>query len=355
MISFNNQDDDQDQKLITVEEAIDCRKANSRYFNLINQSTQLGITVSQSSSIIGCQLDGSEIIVSEHLLQNHDLEAWAISEKALMKSCNLPWTCHVRGSELLFTIPNGSSVTYDMTNYNEVKTIFRLKTANIQNKVSYFNLRGANDLLPIDGHTILVQCNGNLNRIDVKETKLSRPHRSTILARSLIGDIPFQVTSDNSGQTQDNGETERNSKSQPNDIICDAIFSLEANSHLDHLSFQIQYSNRAVRIEVGSYYNRIETNQASVSSTSSRAKQNLVELGVNPRKASTLTESIQMNEPPQHEEPSGSNSRTGSKAISPNPDEMSTTLKVRVRITNFGICILPLMMKNYHCKYRFEW
>lgn len=351
--TLQRQNDEPKQQTIIVEEAMDCRQANLRFFNLVNQETHLNVTISQASNIVGCSIDGREIVVNDRLCGLNDLESWALCDKALVKMTNLPWGCHVRGSELILTVPNGfPSMTYELNDRNELHSFVKVRGTNMQNKVTYFNLNNTKELTPIDGHTISVQCNGNLNRIQVQDTKLLHPCKSSVLPKTLLGDIPFQLVHHDAGASC-NGQ--RNSNLTQDDlIVCDAIFSLKALSSLDCLSVRLQYGNRVVQVEVNSLNHRHDTNQIQSNPSTSKMRNEPRTSNIGTGQADSMNMSHSTKQT-TNELPASTSSTIDQSLSNSNQDSEAVTIRVRVRITNFGVCILPLMMKNYHTKYSFFW
>lgn len=385
---------------ITVEEAIDCRATDSRFFSLLNTMNRLNIILSNSASLISCTLDGQDIVVDPRLY-NQTHETWAIGDRPYQKFSSLPWFCHVRGTELLMSTSNGSSsIMFELTPFNELNSRVKLKSIFLQNQVTYLNLNNAREKTPIDGHSLVVQCNGNFNRIKYQATKLlcRCNRRSSVLPKSFIGDIPFQLVRHNidcsTNDSQDDLGTEDDF------ILCDSIFYLEATCPLDFLKVQLQFQNRVVLFEVrmstttGNPNSTTAGQSASVSSSTTVAAQS--------RQSSKAQSSdLRMNHAPadfiqppsminfasdsnvqlighdeQHEsdKPNSTISETpstssGETTCVKQPDTNNNTsssiptksavpntiLRARVRITNFGICIMPLMMTSYNCTYRFSW
>lgn len=386
---------------ITVEEGIDCREADSRFFSLLNTKNRLNIIVSNSASLISCKLDEHEIVVHPRLY-NQSHEAWAIGDRPYQKFSSLLWNCHVRGTELLLSTSNGSSsIMFELTLHNELNSIVKLKSIFLQNQVTYFNLNNAKERASIDGHSLVVQCNGKSNRIHFQATKLlCRCNRqSPVLPKSFIGDVPFELVRynfDYNVNHQDDPGTEDDF------IVCDSIFYLEATSPLDFLKVQLQYQNRIVLFEVR--MSPIPTGpnlaamdqSASVSSSTTMpvsnklsAKAQFSDLRNNHAPADfikpvSMIDLIGRDEKLEGQQETGSapnssildspstssseamnirtpdtnnnnnqlntNSTSSTKGTVP-----STILRARVRITNFGICVMPLMMTNYSCTYRFSW
>lgn len=347
LVNPQHRNNDQQLNAITVEEGMDCRQANSRFFNLINQDAKLSVTISQSSSIIGCKMDGQDVILGERILEDHEQETWALCDRALIKATNLSWNCHVRGSELILTIPNATSVTYELNTCNELNSSVKLKSANIQNRVTYFNLKNCQELTLIDGHTLSVKCNGSLNRIQVQDTKLLHPNQSSMLPKSLIGDVPFELVHHDAGYSTIE-EKKKPSTKKVDSIVCDAIFSLESQSNLDNLTVQLQYASRAIKVDVRCSNHRLDPAQPSSSKSKNFPKTECS----NRDPANRKVELSQSDEPPA----SSSSTTTNRSCTNASPPQSGpSTLRVRVRVTNFGVCILPLMMKNYFCRYQFIW
>lgn len=386
---------------ITVEEGIDCREADSRFFSLLNTKNGLNIIVSNSASWISCKLDEHEIVVNPRLY-NQTHETWAIGDRPYQKFNSLTWNCHVRGTELLLSTSNGSSsIMYELTPYNELNSIVKLKSIFLQNQVTYFNLNNARIRTPIDGHSIVVQCSGNMNRIKFQDTKLlcRCNRRSPVLPKSFIGDIPYELVRhhpDYNVNPQDDMGTEDDF------IVCDSIFYLEATSPLDYLKVQLQYQNWIMLFEVrmspipgGSNPTSVDQSAGVSSSTNApisskqSSKAQFSDLRNNHAPADFIRPVSIMNfvndgpQPPAEQEEAGSaaqssllespstsnsgttNARTPdtnnnntpilNSSLSSKGAVPSTILRARVRITNYGICVMPLMMTNYSCTYRFSW
>lgn len=286
---------------LSVEEATDCRDSNMRYFAFTNRKTNIVVTISKSTTFSSCQLNGQEIVLDQrHIKQKH--ETWAISERPLYKMNTQTWSpnCHVRGLELYLSGSSGSSIVCELDKHNEFRMLVKLKSPHYQQPVIYFNLKNARQKLPIDGHTLSIQCSGSMNKLQVQNTQLlcQCNSKSSIIPKSLIGDVPFELVQNNLQQTATNS----NEPLEEDDIIItDAIFSLESTNNNDYVSAQLQYANRGVQVEVRPALT-----------------------------ASSIHQQHQQSQPQQ-----------------------TTTLRLRVRITNFGICIMPVMMSNYNVLYKF--
>lgn len=398
-----NRDHPDESNDITVEEGIDCRQADSRFFSLMNTKNHLNIIVSHCASLLSCKLDEHEIIVDpKYYNQSH--ETWAIGDRPFQKYSSQSWNCHVRGAELLLSTMNGSSsIMFELTPHNELNSIIKLKSIFLQNQVTYFNLNNAKERTAIDGHSLVVQCNGNLNRIQSQATKLlcRCNRRSPVLPKSFIGDIPFELVRhypDPSAFIQpDELGTEDDF------IVCDSIFYLEATSPLDFLKVQLQYRNRIMLFEVrmsplpgGSASLQTLDQSAGVSSSTTAPVSNKLNTKaqfsdlrnnhspadfIRPTSALNLDADDSRIDDDQHEASSAPNSSclespstssneltnprapdtNNNNSSTPNPGNAqkptvpSTILRARVRITNFGVCVMPLMMTNYSCTYRFSW
>lgn len=391
--------------IISLEEGMDCRELNSRFFSLLNHESKLNIIISKTSSLISCKLDGHEIVVDQ-LVYRQAHETWAISDRPFQKIDSLPWNCHVRGAELiLFTSNNSSSIMYELTRQNQLNSIVKLKSIHLQSQVTYFNLKNAKEKVPIDGHTLLVQCNGSTNRIQAQPTKLLCPcnKKSIILPQSLIGDIPCQLFQHYSTQIKDQNN-DRNSYSTEDDmIVCDTIFSLESTCPLDVLKVQLRYANKTLIFETrsnqsglsnGSSSSIAPTNVSS-SSSSNANKKSKTQNTIGPSKTHSSITSNLSTQGLEHigrgigliqpgasgnTEPrvvgsancqsntiyaSTSSSKDTATQNDNNPVKTSksvparsyptTILRIRVRVTNFGVCIMPIMMTNYTCSYQFVW
>lgn len=315
---------------------MDCREA-TRFFYVLNLETNLNVIISKNSSIINFKLDGQEIIVDKRMYdQKH--EAWAIGDRPYQKMASLAWNCHVRGSELMLSASNGTStLLYELTRSNELICVTKLKSIHLQHQATYINLNNAKCKAPIDGHFLVVRCNGNLNRIQAQPTKLlcHCNKSASILAQSLIGDIPLElrqhpttnsfIPSDQFGSLDDL-------------IICDAIFSLESTCSLDFLEAQLQYQNRIISYEV-----------RSVQSTSSVTSQTN---NVSSSTGSTSNSNINTANVADQSDNNCSSASTSTASPASHP---STVLRIRIRITNFGVCIMPYTMTNYTSKYKFSW
>lgn len=464
---------------ISIEEAIDCRNANSRFFSLLNKESFLNIIISEQSTIISCKLDTQEIVV-DRSLYNETHETWALGDRPYQKLSNLVWNSHVRGSELILSSsflnsntinapninnnninnnnnssqPPHTSLYFELTRSNELNCIGKLKTIHLQHQVIYFNLNQATKVkAPIDGHTLAVKCNGNMNRIQVQQTKLLCSCNKLLasknaFAQSLIGDIPCELTQSHLVISNDGHPKADN----PDDIIiCDSIYSLEATCALDFLQAHLQFLNRSIVFEVRSVKSvGISSNNNNVSSsttpastsrnkaTSSRqsaysndyygSSNNNIDLRqqVNPTEpqafqrlpqsstssssssspwASNMTTGPQQHAPGDDSiasssssssatmmnsvklEPQDSSVQSSSTSLSnasatsssnlatssgsneakhqvitndasvkkPSALYPSTILRMRIRVTNFGVCILPYMMTNYTGSYKFNW
>lgn len=309
------------------------------------------------------------------------------------------WNCHVRGSELLLSTTNGSSsILYELTRLNELNSIVKLKSIHLQQQVTYFNLKNAKEKSSIDGHTLVVQCNGNLNRIQVQDTKLlcKCNKKSSILPKSLIGDVPFELVQ-HSVNTSPSGQQDQFSLNEDDLIVCDAIFSLEANCTLDYLQARLQYQNRILIFEVrcvqtpnaAGQQQNVTQNTPTTSSSPQHQK-----VDIKSRHLDHLFESNNQNTVMSTDATSGTVSPAEDCDIKPNIEwlksftdntssptsdqqdkqqkfissssqpsgvpvgpltQPTTVLRFRIRITNFGICIMPFTMTNYTCAHRFAW
>lgn len=332
--------------IITVEEGMDCRQANSRFFSLSNHETHLNVVISKTAGIVSCKLGEHEILVDQSLYdQTH--ETWAIGDRPFQRINALPWNCHVRGAELLLTSSNGtSSIMYELTKFNELNSIVKLKSIHLQHQVAYFNLNNAKQKTPIDGHLLVVQCNGNMNRIQFQDTKLlcQCNKKSSVLPQSLIGDIPFELVQRDAGISPSNNNETKNNNTTPSSgteddiIICDAIFSLESTCPLDVLQVKLSYNEKALLFESRSSSSGLTATTSGSSSNNQNAN------------VSSTTQQSSSGLPHVKRE-KGEHVSEASSAI----PQTSTILRVRVRVTNFGICIMPLMMTNYTSMYRFNW
>lgn len=420
---------------ISVEEGMDCREVNSRFFSMLNQDTRLNIIISKASTIVSCKLDGHEIVVDERLYdQLH--ETWSISDRPFQKINLLPWNCHVRGAELILSVPNGTSTMfYELTPVNELNNIVKLKSIYLQQPVFYFNLNNAKEKSSIDGHSLVVQCNGNMNRIQVQNTKLlcQCNKKALIMPRSLIGDIPHQLTTYSQVNLSTiNSSTSNNSNSSnPNQapgteddqILCDAIYGLESTCPLDVLKVELRFRNRALVLETRSNNKPPPNNPSSTSSSinqqtgvTSSTTTNKADSEANwirstkyqsptaQREISTSNLSIsgshdshfgnqdhsnkrrwssasntltvdssshisnaqqvassnvsicvQANESITTSSPTNSFSKPTSSTATQQLAQPSTILRARVRVTNFGVAIMPIMMTSYSSTYRFAW
>jgi len=363
---------------------MDCRETDSRFFNLINHETKLHITVSKTSTLVSCKLGGHEIIV-DGSLHNQSHETWAIGDRPYQKINSLPWLCHVRGAELFLSTSNGtSSIIYELTRLNELNGIVKLKSIHLQHQVTYFNLNNAKEKTSVDGHTLGVQCNGSTNRIRVQNTKLlcQCNKRSSILPQSLIGDIPFELVQHDANVSIN--DTENSVGTEDDIIVCDAVYSLESTCPLDFLRAQLRYCHRAIVFEVRSLQAGIssnhhssiptstyrcsnnaqsndvqshETQQASSSSNAPDSFENCQAYEssdcVQPREKwlNSLIDASSTTSPARCTSlPSNDNQSTSAMPTSSQP---SAILRIRIRVTNFGVCIMPLMMTNYSFTYSF--
>lgn len=420
----------QQADLITVEEGIDCREANSRFFSLLNHESRLNIIISKNCSFISCKLAGHEIVIDQRQY-NQLHETWAISDRPYQRMSSLPWNCHVRGGELLLsTSNNSSSIMYELTKFNELNSLVKLKSIHLQHQVTYFNLNNAKEKVPVDGHTLVVQCNGNMSRIQVQNTKLlcQCNRKASILAQSLIGDIPFELVRHDASissntcnqQQQQQPNIPTNSGNDDDLIVCDSIFSIEATCPLDCLRVKLQYNERSLLFEARSTaQSSLPTSSNNVTSSTQKGaklfqtnnKINNNDLHHQPNHQ-TQQASSSSNEPPsisgdlqadsnadfkfqdnqwlsslmdsgqqcclaqstRQQQPTTTYGVAGGQKgqldtstndqpvpqlptslSSSTPQHPATILRARVRVTNFGVCIMPLMMTNYACTYRFTW
>lgn len=320
----------------TVEEGLDCRDENSRFFSLLDRDSRLNIIVSKTAAILSCKLDDREIIV-DGSCYNESHDTHALGDRPYQKLNSLPWTCHVRGDQLVLSTTNGSSsISYELIQRNELRTLVKLKSIHLQHQMTYFNLRNTSGKTCTDGHTLVVQCNGGLDKIQAQNTRLSCRCNvnSSIPPQSLIGETPRELRASNF-PVDHNGvvKFEKNClNNDENALVCDAIYSLEATDQSDYISVRLQCSNVGLVVEVrpclvssspGSHANNANAAQNNPSSSTS----------AKPNQGRTSTPNATAH-------------------VSPHP---TTVLRVRVRVTNFGICILPFMMANYRCSYRFIW
>ena len=290
--------------IISIEEGMDCRDSTNRFFFLKNQRTRLQITISKSSIISSCTMDSHEIILdNRQLRQRHD--SWAIGERPTQKMSNQTWVCHVRETDLHLNSAHGS-IVYQLNHYNELGMQARLRSPQLQQPVIYFNLKNAKRREPIDGHTLCVQSSDSSIRLESSTTQLlcQCNRSSSIIPQSLIGDVPFELVRNDNVQL-----AELSNPDEDDILITDAIFSLEARSKTDYIMAQLQYGSRGLQVELRPIVQGFPV--ANIPTTSTI-----------PQPA----ESQQL-------------------AIS--------TLKLRVRITNYGVCLMPVMMSNYYIVYKF--
>lgn len=366
---------------ITVEEGIDCREADSRFFNLFNRTTRLNVIISKNSTILSCKLHDHEVIVSQRPQgQTYNQDTWALGDRPIQRMASLAWNCHVRGTELLLSASNSSSsIIFELNNLNELNIMAKLKSMHLQNQVTYFNLNNARDRVPIDGHTLAVQCNGNLNRIYVQETKLltSSNNRALISPSSLISELPHDLTSFDTKVTTSRSSNQININGD-DDAICDAIYSLESSSNHDFLSVKLQFNRRRLTFEVRAstvtnpQCNQLQQQQqASVSSstgaslitssskilnrnTSPASNDTQPQLSEDSLQATSSTSRLTSSTSVDNQCHLASSSVSGSNSTTTSLHP-ATTIRARVRVTNFGVCVMPLMMSNYNCTYRFNW
>lgn len=330
-----HQDDDETESNVIVEEGLDCRRDNMRFFTLINRESKLNIMISHDSNILNCRLDNHDIVIDKSVLDSSDRGALILDESNTAKSDKTAWNCHVRGPELTFTSSNSSSIKiFELKPANELICYIKLRSTKLQSKFTYFNLKSAKNLESIDGHTILVQSNGNMGRIQAEKAREIIDDRSSILPNSLIGEIPFHLTSNTTEPPRD-GENNDSS----NLIICDAIYSLEPINSLDYLRVQIQYQEKCLEIEI-----------RSSNPNPGAAIKPAANCDINQSEASSSSSDSQKRKVIEPSSISNTKINSTSTGLS---DKMC--LKLRVRVTNFGIAIMPLLMKSYRCKYRFLW
>lgn len=422
---------------IRVEESIDCRSpSNSRLFLMKNLDTVLDITINQNSTITSCRLDGHEIIVNPRLLQQrHD--TWAQNIPSLIANSDtnertnstttyrhhaishrvqtFPWNSHVRGSELILsTSNNSSSILYELTSYNELINTVKLKTIHAQHQPIYFNLNDAKEKESIEGHTMSIQCNGNINRIQVQQTNLvcNCNTFSSMSPRSFIREVPVEIVAHNGLNPITLQPIDNISKINDDDlIICDAIFSLESTCSLDVLIVQLQYQRRKLVIELrcnqvvssqsqstpssssslptSHSSDRVSSSTTTLTSQKSRGStsesKSVSQINIDSRHMPVASEVTSPGDSMQREstqegssskgvksdslsdvqanEPSDSshdNKRTKLSRAQNNTDppaylSHNATLRLRVRVTNFGVCIVPFQMSQYTCSYKFSW
>lgn len=393
---FMPQDEQPAPSPISVEEAIDCRDSNSRFFNLINRDSQLSIIINDNSTLTSCQLAGQQIVL-DRAAYNETHETWALGDRPYQKLSSQPWSSHVRGSELILTSLTNSnnphtSLYFELTLANELNCIAKLKSIHLQHQVFYFNLNlgfrlGTRPM--VDGHTIVVRCNGSLNRIQAQPTKLlCHCNKSApLLPKSFIGDIPYELVSRSrikreSSTTTASQQHDQHDQNEDNFILCDAIFSLESTCNLDYLQAQLQFQNRAVVFEVRSVRSSINPSNTtnsnhqanctnSNSNVSSSTHQQLHQHLPNDLKlanvfappllagladdsgvATSSSSSVPTRPKLEPVEQSTSSTTNNNNVMQSHP---STILRIRVRVTNFGVCLMPLMMTNYTSTWRFSW
>lgn len=381
----NNLDDDDG---ISVEEGLDTRRNYLRYFSLQNPGNRFNIIISKSASILGCLLDGREIVVDTRLYHEQH-ETGAISDRLMQKVSSLQWNCHVRGKELILSAPNGSSnISYSLSPQSQLTSKVKLKSIHLQHQVMYFNLKTATERSDIDGHFLQVYTNSHLNSIQNQHTRLlcQCNTRSTILPESLISQ-PYLLQRNSTVNLHQEGQVKIEDCIREDDVIvCDAIFSLQTTQPSEVLGVKLSFAQRELNITVQS------AQQASTSSENSSRVNNT---GNGHNNTSNLRHSIvtatsssgtgstasattpggdcdvenTINLQQQQQALGGSNQDTtsNSEASASQQAQQSssnnsgakasttTVLRVRVRITNYGICILPHMMTNYLCKYKFAW
>lgn len=315
--------------LVIIEEAMDCRDAKMRYFRHTIVKNHISLILSKNSVLTSCQLHGHEIVIEESQCK-HKHETWAISDRPLHKMNAMTWNCHVRGNELHLTSNNGT-IIYQLHTSNELRMQTKLKSIYFQQPVIYFNLNNAKLKVPIDGHKLLIQCNGSLSRIETTNATLRCQcnTKASIIAKSLIGEVPLELLRN---CTPLNELANANNQQTANDTLCkltpdeddlivtDAIFSLESTSQNDYLRAQLQFGMRGIQIDV-------------------RPSQ-----GIN-----------QNNNTNQNNANNSSNNNTTGGASNQQKQSVTTILRLRVRVTNFGVCIMPIMMSNFCVSYKFYW
>lgn len=341
-------EDDTPQPRINIEEGLDCRKDNMRFFSMINQDTKLGIVISHDSSILSCNISGHEIVIDKTNLRQPDREASCLDDQAPLRVDRTSWNCHVRGPELSFT-SNNSMKIYELKSSNELNCIVKLRTFKIQNKPTYFNLNNAKDMSTIEGHSISIQCNGNMNRIKAQHTRCTQRDRPSTLPISLIGEIPLQLVTNRPRPHLDQNSDD--AQENANLIICDSIYSLEATNSLDYLRVQLQYLEKSVEFEIRSSSNLPNNQSSSINgstgqgaSSSSSSSSNLVDMPQERKSVDIESNDVVTN--------SNNCDNPVDNSASSN---FKTTLKLRVRVTNFGVAMMPILMKNYICKFKFVW
>lgn len=408
----NRDDNSAQDDVISVEEAIDCRLANSRFFSLVNNKSLLNVIIATDSSITSVNIGGYETVVKKDYY-NELHETWAIGEKPYQRLTNLNWNSHVRGSELVLSSLSGNSVSssliYDLTRQNELNCLAKLKNIHLQHKVQYFNLNPASSTsrTAIDGHMIAIRCNAGFHRIQTRMTKLlcQCNNSSPVSPQSLIGDIPYELRQ---YQTTETSTSSTQNNLGDDFIVCDAIYSLESTCTLDFLQAHLQYGNRILVFEIQSVKSTTNAGQSRGLSSNGGIFNNY---SLNNVTSSTRATSLGYNSPndlmfynhmiyTKLESEDGSYLATSSTTTTANEhqgeslagvnqdrvkleqldhvsnnnrpllppipvssptdlakatDHACTMLRLRVRITNFGICIMPYMMTNYIFTYKFAW
>jgi hypothetical protein len=221
-----------------------------------------------------------------------------------------------------------------------------------------------------------------MDRIQIQQTKLLCHCNKVakILPQSFVSGVPFELIQHPEDPNSDDT------------ILCDAIFSIESTCNLDFLQTKLQFQNRVLEFEVRSAKSINPSNNFSVNNNSSNnnnvsssthkliksfpkdlkqfhtidaasfdgefsqcSTKNDDTIATSSSAVATLAikqESLDSTSSEALKNPSNKSLINNSPLYS--TSHPSTMLRIRVRVTNFGVCIIPFMMINYTCSYRFK-
>ena len=150
-----------------------------------------------------------------------------------------------------------------------------------------------------------------------------------MLPKSFIGDIPHVIVCDTQNTKDDI-------------IICDAIFTLESIDKSSSITAHLQYEDRCLRLELKPTITSHQNNSSS--SQTSSACSSIVQAS---------NQIVQPDASSSQQQPVDSSNVSVSSNTNSHPVISIDSLKLRVRITSYGACLIPIMMTSYTCSYKF--
>lgn len=275
--------------------------------------------------------------MDHHSQHQHHHETWAHGDRPAQPLYNQFWISHVRGSELILSTLNATnSISYQLNRNDELITITRLRSPYLQHQVHYFNLNSTAEKTSIDGHTFHIKSSDNRNlTVSNTRTQCDCMKDSPLLPKSFIGDIPHVIVCDTQNTKDDI-------------IICDAIFTLESIDKSSSITAHLQYEDRCMRLELKPTIINLQ-NTSSANQASSNACSSIVAPSNQVVQSGSSSLAVPPNSPNQQQLVDSSNMNVNNNQSVASID----SLKLRVRITSFGACLIPIMMSSYTCSYKF--